>query len=581
MPRIGEQKPSVNGVLKPFWQTLDDGGTARLYLGDVLDVLRRMPSKSVQCTITSPPYWGLRDYGTGTWTGGRADCDHISPNKPHSTYKVSPERHAERVEIAAAQFGNQFKDVCGKCGARRTDAQLGGDKRPDCLGWARGVNCAEGAGWATACHVCRMVLVFRELRRVLRDDAVVFLNYGDTYAGNAVGYNPNAPSNKYRAENPGITQGNFKVSARLMERHTGQRNTAAASGLPSGNLVGIPWRVALALQADGWVLRQDIIWAKPSPMPESVRNRCTKAHEYLFLLTKSMRYFCDMESIKVDAEPAVRVQKGRSMNRSSMLANGVDEGDEWGNGQLGKVITSSNKANKRSVWTISSRGYEGAHFATFPEALVEPCVKAGTSEYGACAKCGCPWRRVVEEKKLVRERPNQYVKRVPGGGLEMGNSCANGVAGVEVRTLGWEPGCECHGKFVKRKGKRLRYLSNSNNQKAGADDKIDTNVRGISGAAWKAHKERTDHPPEAYDDVEVDVYVSDLPLDEHPVVPCVVLDPFVGSGTAVAVAVDLGRAGWGIDLSEGYLRKNAVPRVRGALLRRSTTAWLAGRAGQG
>lgn len=156
--------------------------------------------------------------------------------------------------------------------------------------------------------------------------------------------------------------------------------------------------------------------------------------------------------------------------------------------------------NRGSVLRISSQGYPGAHFATFSPKLIEPCVLAGTSARGCCAKCGAPWRRVTEERKLTRDRPNEYVKRTGAAGT--GNRCANTVAGVEVETVGWEPACGC-------------------------------------GAG---------------------------------VVPCTVCDPFVGSGTTVAVAVGLGRRGWGVDLSERYLRLNAVPRVEGALLRRPALA---------
>lgn len=204
MPKLKQSQPKTN--LQPYWTT-NDGQLVKLYHGDVLHVLRQLPSQSVHCVVTSPPYWGLRDYGV--------------------------------------------------------DHQLGSEKSPDCLGWARGVNCAE-KDWENGCHVCRMVLVFREVRRLLRDDGTFWLNYGDTY---------NAP------------------------------------GL-QGNLVGVPWRVALALQADGWVLRQDIIWHKPSPMPESVKNRCTKSHEYVFLLTKKCsRYYYNAEAIKENSKQPDQIRK--------------------------------------------------------------------------------------------------------------------------------------------------------------------------------------------------------------------------------------------------------------------------------
>lgn len=252
----------------------------------------------------------------------------------------------------------------------------------------------------------------------------------------------------------------------------------------SGNLVGIPWRVALALQADGWILRQDIIWHKLAPMPESVRNRCTKAHEYVFLLTKKgSGYFYDQEAIR---EKAGGYKTGGAMN--------------YRPSEDSREFLSQNKdseyhfSNKRSVWTISSHGYEGAHFATFPPKLIEPMIKAGTSEKGCCAKCGAPWKRVVEEKKLTRDRPNDYVKRTGEPGT--GNATPNSAAGVETKTVGWESGCEC-----------------------GAE-----------------------------------------------VVPCTVLDPFMGSGTTSDACVQLGRRSVGIELNEKYIVNNQIPRVEGSLL---------------
>lgn len=166
--------------LRPFWQT-KDGVTVKLYQGDVLKVLRKLPSRSVQCVVTSPPYWGLRDYGTGTWEGGDAKCVHSAPAEPKQ-YVGSDGTLGRNNTNWDNRHGD--KRVC-KCGAIRTDHQLGSESRPDCLSWARGENCAE-RDWATGCHVCRMVLVFREVRRVLRDDGTLWLNYGSSYfSGNA------------------------------------------------------------------------------------------------------------------------------------------------------------------------------------------------------------------------------------------------------------------------------------------------------------------------------------------------------------------------------------------------------------
>ncbi len=461
-------EPTAPEGVRPFWQTTDEA-TVRLYRGHVLDVLAGLPPRSVHCVVTSPPYWALRSY-----LGDGHDQKHL---------------------------------------------ELGSEKVPDCgqlmevqPGLFRKGNCAE-RDWATGCYVCRMVLVCRELRRVLRDDGTFWLNLGDTW------------------------------------------------GSGGGNLSGIPWRVALALQADGWVLRQDVIWCKPSPMPESIRNRCTKAHEYVFILAKRMGYYYDAEAIKTDAEPAFRVM-GTDTNRKTLLRHYAAGGRGSGNQVPGGTMSSGNLANRRSVWTVSTQGYPGAHFAAFPPKLIEPMIKAGTSEKGCCADCGAPWVRIVEETKLRRDRPNEYTKRQPDE-EGIGNTCANDVAGVETRTVGWRPSCECHGKLVKRRGTRLGYGDYNM-----TDNPDETGMSKSLSARAGCARELREFP------TTVTNYVSDIPLDEHPIEPCVVLDPFVGSGTTLAVCIGLGRHSVGIDLSETYLRVNAIPRVEGVLMDRPALAWL-------
>lgn len=239
--------------------------------GDCLDTLPLLDAESVHCCVTSPPYWGLRDYGTATWEGGDSQCDHIQSQQPQSLAALA-DKHAPRVnprnpnrQDDESINARQYRDVCGKCGAQRVDVQIGLEATPD-----------E--------YVAKMVEVFREVRRVLQKDATCWIVLGDSYS-------------------------------------------TAASGLPHKNLVGIPWRVALALQADGWYLRQDIIWHKPNPMPESVTDRCTKSHEYVFLLTKAARYYYDAESI---AEVCVCTRKpGQRVNTTEHYGptNGGNAGD--------------------------------------------------------------------------------------------------------------------------------------------------------------------------------------------------------------------------------------------------------------
>jgi len=260
--------------------------TVTIHTGDCRDVMRTLPAQSVHTCISSPPYFGLRDYGV--------------------------------------------------------DGQIGLESIPDCLGWATGERCG-------ACFVCTLVDVYREVWRVLRDDGTCWVNLGDSYASTG-GQSPQSGKLfKGRARQ----RDNVCISARIRTPH-----------IKPKNLMGMPWRVALAMQADGWYLRQDIIWSKPNPMPESVRDRCTKAHEYLFLLSKSPKYYFDAAAI---AEPA-------SPNTHARLSQNVEA-------QIGSDRAhaggKTNGRNKRSVWTVATKPYSEAHFATFPPALIEPCVLAG------------------------------------------------------------------------------------------------------------------------------------------------------------------------------------------------------------
>jgi len=293
--------------------------THRIIQGDCIEGMRTLPECSINCCVTSPPYWNLRDYGH--------------------------------------------------------DGQIGLESTPEA-------------------YVARMVEVFREVRRVLRDDGTCWVNLGDSYCGGG-GYAPDAPCNKRRAE--GESWGAMNAfSTREGEARKKSRPGYTPPGLKAKDLVGIPWRVAFALQADGWWLRQDIIWHKPNPMPESVRDRCTKAHEYVFLLTKSGGYYYDADAVK---EPLAEASIGRAERKQRLIdragvgtigkqiAGGVDANHGYAglalarNGKTGYDLESGSR-NRRSVWEIATKPYRGAHFAVMPAALVEPCIKAGCPEGG-------------------------------------------------------------------------------------------------------------------------------------------------------------------------------------------------------
>ena len=254
--------------------------------GDCIESLKKLEDQSINTCITSPPYWGLRNYNDESKQLGMED---------------TPEEFVENL-----------------------------------------------------------VNVFREVKRVLRDDGTVWLNLGDSYnttqAGNKT-WGDGVGANKHYVD------GSIPKKRNLIQ------------GLKKKDLVGIPWRVAFALQQDGWYLRQDIIWHKPNPMPESVRDRCTKAHEYIFLLSKNVKYYFDNEAIKEDAKYP------QGPNSPQSIKKGKGEFGMDTRGGLSKIGALAKK-NKRSVWTITTKPFKGAHFATFPKDLIEPCVLAGCLEGG-------------------------------------------------------------------------------------------------------------------------------------------------------------------------------------------------------
>lgn len=296
----------------------------KIETGDCREIMRRWIKEGVkaQTCVTSPPYFGLRDYG---------------------------------------QAG-----------------QLGLEATPEAF-------------------VDNLVEVFSYVWDILKDDGTLWLVLGDSY-----------------------------------------NNDLKDKGLTPKDLIGIPWRVAFALQADGWCLRNDIIWHKPNPMPESVTDRCTKSHEYLFVLTKNQKYFFDYEAIKeMGVYPAgTKAAKG---SQERQKESGV-------NARPPEYKIYDGLRNKRSVWTINTKPYTGAHFATFPPDLIEPCILAGTSQEGECPSCGKAWKRIVSKKRIRRNefqksdpryRPNLYK-----GAYEEING--KGDAGYcETVTLGWRSDCDC------------------------------------------------------------------------------------------------------------------------------------------
>lgn len=326
-------------------------------IGDCLESLKKMPDNSVNCCITSPPYFGLRDYGL--------------PPTNWPAVSFSPMPGLPKVKVP---------------------------KWTGCLG-------LEPDPLMFIGHI---VLVFREVRRVLKKDGTLWLNFGDSYAANNSGNNGYKDGRKNRAV----------------------RSAAGApSSLKAKDLIGIPWRAAFALQADGWWLRQDIIWEKPNPMPESVKDRCTKAHEYIFLLTKSARYWYDAEAVK---EPSVDPEGSVKRYASPFFVGDKHESGGYsasGPKHTGGMKEFNNTRNRRSVWTVATQSYKGAHFATFPPELIRPCVKAGCPKDGTVldpfAGSGTTGRVCIEEGRnaiLLELNPSYgklIKKRIHGAQLPM------------------------------------------------------------------------------------------------------------------------------------------------------------------
>ena len=313
-----------------------------IFLADARHIPLR--DESVQCCVTSPPYWGLRDYGTAKWDGGDDACDH--KGAPLCSDKSGLAGYTSE-NIKLRNWSVPYRDACGKCGAVRKDSQLGLEKTPE-----------E--------YVANLVAVFREVRRVLKADGVLWLNLGDSYSGGMQG----------RADKLG--GGGLYEGGQTGWREEMVKPRKVPNGYKPKDLVGIPWRVAFALQADGWYLRSDIIWSKPNPMPESVADRPTKAHEYIFLLTKSAKYYYNADAIAEQSGEWNAIDMMDDPNSGSKDAAAVAQGLATRGGMSFHRDIVRNTRNKRDVWIIGTTPYSGAHFATFPEEIPRLCILAGS-----------------------------------------------------------------------------------------------------------------------------------------------------------------------------------------------------------
>ena len=385
---------------------------AEIIVGDVRAGLAELPDGSVHTQICSPPYWGLRAYGTEPqiWGPSGEQCQkhgHVWESEGKSS---SRNRNGAKGGLHDGRETDKLADnvtlhpphgdTCIMCGAWRGE---------------------HGLEPTIDLYVQNEVLIFREVRRVLRDDGICWVNLGDSYNSN-----PSWGRGKSTLEGTPQDQIPSKPPA-------GWLSHAKTDSLKPKDLCGIPWRVVLALQQDGWFWRDTICWAKKSPMPESVTDRCTKSWEPIFMLTKSARYYADMQAVREEGSYYAWTApqfKGGDITRH--------HGNEAGGG--GSPIDPTYGRNLRNVWHLGPEPYAEAHFATFPGEIPRRCILASTSERGCCPECGAPWERVTERNKLTRERPNELTKRNGADGT--GNHCANTVAGVSVETTGWQPTCQ-------------------------------------------------------------------------------------------------------------------------------------------
>lgn len=359
----------------------------RFIVGHVLDALRALSDESVHCVVTSPPYFGLRDYGI--------------PPVAWPEVEYSPMPGLPPLKVPA------------------WEGQLGLEPTPEM-------------------YVAHLVLVFREIKRVLQDDGTCWVVIGDTYAGSWGNYGAREGKQRSRIakrwhrpayEDPRCGWNGLPPTAK------------PTGGLKEKDLIGIPWRLAFALQADGWYLRSDVVWSKGNPLPESVRDRFTKSHEYIFLFTKSKRYYFD--AVTVDEPVVSNHSSGNGFIRPERLSFKNPDGSACGND---KQWVLQPTRNRRTVWEINTEPFPGAHFAVFPRKLAEICILAGTSEKGCCPVCGAPWRRIVERVRTLDGEPVGPGRWPVEGGRRLGpQGVGHWRFATVAETVGWRPTCSCSG----------------------------------------------------------------------------------------------------------------------------------------
>jgi len=576
--------------------------------GHVLEWLRKLAAGSVNLIFTSPPYWALRDYGLppSVW-GGDPSCNHVwgdlVPGAHPNQVAQTNTRHSDAAANGQMAKRGQF---CQKCGA-----WLG------CLGLEPDLDM----------FINHLVEIFREARRVLHPSGTLWVNLGDSYVSNPISA---GGKNEIRTDDQ---TGGF-------QRGHSRRVTSRGNGLKPKDLIGVPWRLALALQADGWWLRSDIVWCKGldrseqeleaqaeveaalamvrqaaggslfglskpldqalkraekaverlfmvgATMPESVKDRVTASHEYLFVFAKSKKYHWDRHAIRV-------LPKQCSVERRLYGRSGDHKHTEGAPGQMphsflmeteiGQGLDNMNSGgrNARTVWRVQAEGHkpfilpdgeEVAHFASFPRALAARGIQAGTSEHGCCATCGAPFKRIIKPSAAYAELLGQdwadYEQDAKEG---RGHSVSNQrtqkrgpAATAEYETTGWEPTCRCHG--APEPGlvpcKKCKGTGQNRKGKKRHDDHMpeegqrESKSRGHIGNLGKNSMEILDDPcPKCNGAGQVQGWVwNEEIIKAWPLKRPVVLDTFAGTGQTLLAGLDLGCDVIGIDLSERYAR---------------------------
>jgi len=484
-------------VIEPYWK-IPEG---KIYQGHALHVLPELKPKSVHMVVTSPPYWGLRDYDLEPqlWDSD-PECQHVWGDKSKKNL-ITPRSERENWNSSDGHAKNQER-----VGGVSTVEASRGQFCQHCNAW-RG---SLGLEPTPELFISHIVQIFREFRRVLRDDGTLWMNMGDSYFGDS-------PVRKSGQEQ-------FDPSHQtVLKRSAGgtRRSAKSVSGLKPKDLCMMPARIAIALQDDGWWIRSKIPWVKRSAMPESVTDRPASALEYMFLLSKSQKYFYDAEAIKIISS----TNDNRKPYAPGQVDNRGNGHDRNGGHHTDRDASTRNFRNTDLFFQsisephgmifcddemvgidVNPKGFSEAHFATFPPKLIEPCILAGTSEKGCCPECGVQWVRVVESSGgRDWHKDDMKDKGIPGqiageNGNKRGQSTSPLNDTKNHKTVGWKPSCECDTPTTR-----------------------DWGGRGI---------------------------------------PSTVLDPFGGAMTTAIVAAKHGRKFIMIELSETYIDDIGIPRIK-------------------